>query len=87
MVSDLLNYAALIEDGIILGKDSSFTAAWSYRGEDLDSASAAELAQLSARMNAVLARRGSGWIVQVDAIRAQHRTTLGLATSRIVRPA
>jgi len=67
---DLLNYAAVVDDGIILNKDGSLSAAWAYRGDDLDSAGALELAAVSARVNAALARRGSGWMLQVDALRA-----------------
>ena len=67
--ADLLNYAALVDDGIILNKDGSLMAVWEYRGEDLDSASPEELAPLSSRINSVFARFGSGWMVHVDAIR------------------
>jgi len=67
--ADLLNYAAIVEDGILLNKDGSLMAAWAYEGEDLDSASCADLEALSARVNAVLVRRGSGWMVHVDATR------------------
>jgi type IV secretion system protein VirB4 len=70
---DLLNYAAVVDDGVVLNKDGSFAAAWAYRGEDLDSASAAELAALSARVNAAFARRGSGWMLHVDALRTEAR--------------
>lgn len=70
---DLLNYAAVVDDGVVLNKDGSLTAAWTYRGEDLDSASAPELSSLSARVNAALARRGSGWMVHVDALRTEAR--------------
>lgn len=70
---DLLNYAAVVADGVVLNKDGSLTAAWAYRGEDLDSASAGELAALSARVNAAFARRGSGWMLHVDAVRAEAR--------------
>ena len=70
---DLLNYAAVVDDGVVLNKDGSLTAAWAYRGEDLDSASPAELAALSARVNAAFARRGSGWMLHVDALRSQAR--------------
>ena len=70
---DLLNYAAVVDDGVVLNKDGSFSAAWAYRGEDLDSASAAELAALSTRVNAAFARRGSGWMLHVDALRAEAR--------------
>jgi type IV secretion system protein VirB4 len=70
---DLLNYAAVVDDGVVLNKDGSLTAAWTYRGEDLDSASAPELSSLSARVNAAFARRGSGWMVHVDALRTEAR--------------
>ena len=68
-LADLLNYAALVDDGIVLNKDGSLLAAWAYRGEDLESASASELAATSARVNAVLRRLGNGWMMHVDAIR------------------
>jgi type IV secretion/conjugal transfer VirB4 family ATPase len=70
---DLLNYAAVVDDGVVLNKDGSLTAAWTYRGEDLDSASAQELSGLSARVNAAFARRGSGWMLHVDALRTEAR--------------
>jgi type IV secretion/conjugal transfer VirB4 family ATPase len=72
--ADLLQYAAEIDDGIVLNKDGSLTAGWSYRGNDLDSASAYELDSLSQRVNASLKRRGSGWMLHVDAIRRPSRT-------------
>jgi type IV secretion/conjugal transfer VirB4 family ATPase len=72
-LADLLNYAAVVDDGVILNKDGSLLAGWSYRGEDLDSASAVELEALSARVNAVFARRGSGWMLHVDALRSPAR--------------
>jgi len=93
---DLLNYAAVVDDGVVLNKDGSLTAAWTYRGEDLDSASPAELASLSARVNAAFARRGSGWMLHVDALRTEargypdagafpDRTTLLIDRERLVR--
>jgi type IV secretion/conjugal transfer VirB4 family ATPase len=66
---DLLNYAALVDDGVVLNKDGSLMAAWEYRGEDLESASHAELAAVSARVNKAFLRRDSGWMIHVDAIR------------------
>lgn len=68
--ADLLNYAAVVADGIVLNKDGSFTAVWSFRGEDFDSASSSEVAALSARVNAAFARFTSGWMIHVDAIRS-----------------
>ncbi len=66
---DLLTYAALVDDGVVLNKDGSLMAAWEYRGEDLESASMAELSAVSARVNKAFLRRGSGWMIHVDAIR------------------
>jgi len=66
---DLLNFAALVEDGIVLNKDGSLLAAWWYAGPDMESASTNELAALSSRVNASLLRLGNGWMVQADAIR------------------
>ncbi|MBC5815052.1 MAG: hypothetical protein GIW97_00780 [Candidatus Eremiobacteraeota bacterium] len=71
---DLLNYAAVVDDGVVLNKDGSLSAAWAYRGEDLDSASATELSSLCARVNAAFARRGSGWMLHVDALRCEARS-------------
>jgi type IV secretion system protein VirB4 len=69
-LADLLLYHALVDVGILLQQDGSLLAAWSYRGPDTMSASDAEMAALSARLNSVL-RLGSGWMVQCDAIRSQ----------------
>ena len=40
--SELLNYAALVDDGIILGKDGSLSASYYYHCSDADSSSQAE---------------------------------------------
>ena len=32
--ADLLNYAAVVDDGVIVGKNGSFMTAWLYRGDD-----------------------------------------------------
>ncbi|MDK2126638.1 VirB4 family type IV secretion/conjugal transfer ATPase [Parachitinimonas caeni] len=66
---DLLNFALLPEDGIMQNKDGSLMAAWYFRGEDLDSATPAELAAISARINGVLTSLGNGWMLNCDAIR------------------
>lgn len=39
---DLLNYAALIDSGVIQCKDGSLLAAFSFRGEDASASSAAD---------------------------------------------
>ncbi len=72
---DLLNYAALVDDGVVLNKDGSLMAAWEYRGEDLESAGYQELAAVSARVNKAFLRRGSGWMIHVDAVRSRPTPT------------
>ena len=66
---DLLLYDSLIDDGLLLQQDGSLLAAWSFRGPDMASATHAEMAALSARLNGIL-RLGSGWMIQCDAIRS-----------------
>jgi len=68
-VPDLMNYAALVAEGIILGKDGSLMAGFYFRGADAGSASDAEQNYLTAIVNTYLARYGSGWAVWIDAIR------------------
>ena len=33
-LADLLNYAAMVDDGVIVGKNGAFLAAWLYKGAD-----------------------------------------------------
>ncbi len=67
--SDLLNYAALVDSGVILLKDGSLLAGWRYAGPDLNSAGAEELTALSHQVNSALAGLGDGWAMNVDLIR------------------
>ncbi len=69
-LADLLLYDSLVDDGILLLQDGALMSAWSFRGPDMGSSTHAEMAALSARLNAIL-RLGSGWMVQCDAIRFQ----------------
>ncbi len=66
---DLLNYAAEIENGIILGKDGSLTAGWIYRGNDLSSSLPVQLNVLASQINSALAMFGTGWMTHHDCIR------------------
>src|SRR5207249_2076025 len=68
-LADLVNYAALVDEGVCLLKDGGFLAVWTYTGPDLESASHEELAVLSSQVNAALVRLGNGWMLHVDAIR------------------
>ena len=84
-IADLLNYAILVDEGVILLKDGAFLAGWHYAGHDLDSASHEELAAQSARVNAALATLGNGWMLNVDVHRRaatgypERRSTLSSA--------
>jgi len=66
---DLLNYAALVDEGIILGKDGSLLAGFVLRGDDAASATDGERNYLTALVNQYLVRFGSGWAMWVDAAR------------------
>jgi type IV secretion/conjugal transfer VirB4 family ATPase len=71
--SDVLNYAAIIEDGIILNKDGSLLAGWEYRGYDMDSSSNLELDALAEHANSAFKRRDAGWMMHIDAMRRPAR--------------
>jgi len=68
-LADLLNYAAAVDDGIILCKSGSLMAAWLYEGADNASSMEVEREDVSLRINKALASLGSGWMVHVDAVR------------------
>jgi type IV secretion system protein VirB4 len=68
-LSDLMNYAALVDEGIVQGKDGSLMAGFFFRGDDAGSASNADRDHITALVNTYLARFGSGWVVYVDAVR------------------
>ncbi len=68
-LADLLNYAAVVDDGVIVGKNGSFMAAWLYRGDDNASSTEAQREVVSFRINQALASLGSGWMVHADAVR------------------
>jgi len=68
-VPDLLNWAALIGDGVVLGKDGSLLGGFWYRGDDIASSTEVERYNLTARVNAALSRFGDGWALWADAVR------------------
>ncbi len=68
-VPDLLMYASVIDDGVILLQDGAMMATWKYRGPDLASATFEEMSNISARLNKILLL-GSDWMIHVDAIRS-----------------
>lgn len=68
-VADLLNYAAMVDDGVIVGKNGSFMAAWLYQGEDNASSTDEQRETVSSRINQAFSKMGSGWMIHIDAIR------------------
>jgi len=68
-VADLLNYAAVVDDGVIVGKNGSLMAAWVYKGNDNASSTEVERESVSFRINQALGRLGSGWMIHIDAFR------------------
>ncbi|MBO6091247.1 MAG: conjugal transfer protein TrbE, partial [Acetobacter sp.] len=70
-LADLLVYASVIEDGIVLGKDGSLSAAFKYTCQDNASATDEERNVLSGWINKTLVKLGNGWMIHVDAARHQ----------------
>ncbi len=70
---DLLPYAAMIGDGIVLCKDGSLLAGWRYACQDTASSTDTELAVVSAQVNNAVRLLGSGWMCHVDAVRHPAR--------------
>ena len=68
-LADLLNFAAVVDDGVIVGKNGALMAAWLYAGEDKQSMSNENLEMVSFRINQILSGLGNGWMLHVDAIR------------------
>ncbi|WP_246765510.1 P-type conjugative transfer protein TrbJ [Aminobacter sp. SR38] len=67
--SDLVPYAGLVDNGVMLLKDGSLMAGWYFAGPDSESSTEAERNEVSRQINAILARLGSGWMIQVEAVR------------------
>lgn len=67
--ADLVPYAGLVDDGVVLLKDGSLMAGWYFAGPDSESSTDAERNDVARQINAILARLGSGWMIQVEALR------------------
>lgn len=68
-LSDLLMYAKLIDDGVIIQSDGSFLCAFWYRGFDLETSTDEELSILSSQLNSAFNLIGSGWMFHIDTLR------------------
>lgn len=68
-VADLLNWAFMVDDGVILQKDGALLSAFAYRGPDVTAATEAERAALSRTFNDALLAYGDDWCWHLDAVR------------------
>ena len=69
LLADYLPWACLAAPGVVLNKDGSFQTTFRYRGPDLESSTEEELVSVTARVNNVLRRFGSGWALFFEAVR------------------
>src|SRR2546425_934441 len=82
-VADLVNWAFMVDDGVVLQKDGSLLAGWRYHGPDLSAATPEELNALSGHLNDALLPFTDAWMFHVDAIR---RPAVAYAPSRFPDP-
>ena len=68
-LADLLGWGFLVGDGVVLLKDGSFMASWSFRGADLVSSTPREVEVVADHVAAALGSCGDGWMFHVDAVR------------------
>lgn len=67
--SDLLPYAGLVDNGVMLLKDGSLMAGWYFAGPDSESSTNFERNEVVRQINSIFARLGTGWMIQVEAVR------------------
>ncbi len=67
--ADLLNYAHLIDDGVMLNKDGAFLVSYQFKGIDSHSASGSELDALANSFNRMATLLEDGWMLHVDEVR------------------
>ncbi|WP_299695975.1 hypothetical protein, partial [uncultured Vibrio sp.] len=58
-----------VDEGVMLGKDGSFTAGWRFTGYDVDTATNVERNAIAGRLNQALSSLGSGYMVHIDTLR------------------
>jgi len=68
-VDDLLNWAALIDNGIVQGKDGTLIGGFFFQGQDVASSTDGERNYIAQQANQALSRLGSGWATWSEAIR------------------
>jgi type IV secretion system protein VirB4 len=68
-LSDLLIHAAVVDNGVIVGKNGSLMAAWLYKGDDAGSSTDEERNAVAATINRAFVGMGNGWMIHNDAVR------------------
>jgi type IV secretion/conjugal transfer VirB4 family ATPase len=69
-LATLLNYAAMVQSGVMLGKDGSLTAAFECEGLDIASATPAQRNYQADTLNTILTQHfGGGWVSHHELIR------------------
>src|SRR5207244_12280006 len=81
--ADLVNWAFMVDDGVVLQKDGSLLAGWRYHGPDLSAATPEELHALSWHVNDALVPCTDAWMFHLDAIR---RPAVAYTPSRFPDP-
>lgn len=88
-LSDLLTYAALVDEGIILQKDGSFLTAYEFIGQDTASMTDTQLEYLVSQANAAVNFLETGYCLHVDAIRTYKQAypdkSLGFFPDKVTR--
>ena len=74
---DYLNFAALVDDGVVLCKDGTLICGFSYQGIDIKGLSARERNQVSFQINQVIKRLSSGWSLWFEACKQRKFTYSG----------
>jgi type IV secretion system protein TrbE len=66
---DLLNYSAVVADGVVVLKNGGFLAGWQYSGPDAESLTAIDKETIAMWANQALKPLGNGWAIHVDVVR------------------
>ncbi|MBU1343524.1 MAG: hypothetical protein KKE44_10065 [Proteobacteria bacterium] len=67
--SELLNYTALVDDGILLTTQGTLIAGFFFQGDDIQAFTRSEMEGRSAILNDTIKNLGENFVIHVDAIR------------------
>jgi len=67
--ADLIPYDSMVEDGIMLLKDGSLMASFSYTGEDVETVNKSDRDMMIISVNKAISKLGSGYTVMHDTMR------------------